>query len=496
MSKEKDDKKKKGGFMTDMQKRYAAVESWMPWKLATKAKSAKCTNCKKTADVYCVDCKRELCLFCTTLLHHPDTKFETHSLEDIVKEDARPEVKIISPILLELILIAGGFFFFSGTGISPEYFSGESYCPGLGRVRYMIARFDANIFFYFKNELAQYCDWEDSYWRFFMDTWIRSVLTNTDSWILLIASFVKAVTFEEFLRIIITPVVANLYAVLAYIVRSIEFWMHKIFYEHFEGQNHTITKVLDRISKVVQSLRFADKLGIHAKLAPPTHRRKRQATDVAEYFDYMWRRRFRLLEFYQAQAHAVCNLLLKGSLIAATLLRVLCIFFSNSRPLTPFLEAAHFLGLGTRADRHLEWFTDVTGTPVNHGKAYYWTDRLAGVVGREVLASIPLVRGYMSETASVFWKGAMNLGPLALRPLLPIIAFLVGRFIWGKFIEKQQKAFDKQWKAKYCKEIWGDMSRENPCGGVEYKNLKFSEHPPKAANGRNLHRMNTTMIES
>eukprot|EP00435_Cladocopium_sp_Y103_P050473 s1797_g15.t1 len=166
------------------------IASFAPSKMAPKAKSVKCTNCKVDADVYCVDCNRELCIFCTTLLHHPTTKErlaavaaagEKHSLEDIVKEDARPEVKIISPILLELILVSGAVFFFSGTGISPEYFSGESYCPGVGRVRYWIARFDANVFFFLKNEFAQYCDCEDSYWRFFMDTWIRSVLTNTDS---------------------------------------------------------------------------------------------------------------------------------------------------------------------------------------------------------------------------------------------------------------------------------------------------------------------------
>lgn len=298
--------------------------------MAPKAKSVKCTNCKKGADVYCVDCTRELCIFCTTLLHHPDTKLEWHSLEDIVKEDARPEVKIISPILLELILVSGAVFFFSGTGISPDYFSGESYCPGVGRVRYWIARFDANVFFFLKNEFAQYCDCEDSYWRFFMDTWIRSVLTNTDSWILLLASFLKALMVEEFLRIIVTPVVAYLYAILAYFVRSVEFWVHNIFYEHFESQSHPVTKVLDKVSRVVQSLRVADKLGLDAKLAPPTYRRKRQATDVAEYVLYMWRRRFRLMEFYRAQAHAVCNLLLKFSLLAAFILRIVCMIFGST----------------------------------------------------------------------------------------------------------------------------------------------------------------------
>lgn len=130
---------------------------------------------------------------------------------------------------------------------------------------------------------------------------------------------------------------------------------------------------------------------------------------------------------------------------------------------------------------------------MNHGKAYYWTDRLVSVVSREVLASIPLLRGYMSETAWVAAKGAYNMGPLALRPLLPVIVFFLVRFMWGKFIKKQQKDFEDMWKSKYCKEIWGDMSRDNPCGGVAYKDLKFSDHPPKAANGKRLQRSVTTM---
>ena len=66
----------------------------------------------------------------------------------------------------------------------------------------------------------------------------------------------------------------------------------------------------------------------------------------------------------RAQAHTVCNVLLKGSLLAATLLRALCMVFGG----TPFLTAAHALGFGERAEQHIDWFTSISGTPVNHGK--------------------------------------------------------------------------------------------------------------------------------
>eukprot|EP00438_Fugacium_kawagutii_P033216 Skav231037 [mRNA] locus=scaffold446:23874:27510:+ [translate_table: standard] len=43
------------------------------------------------------------------------------------------------------------------------------------------------------------------------------------------------------------------------------------------------------------------------------------------------------------------------------------------------------------------------------------------------LASIPLLRNYVSETVSVAAKSAYNLGPVALRPLVPVIAFFLIR---------------------------------------------------------------------
>ncbi|CAE7843253.1 Nef-associated protein 1 [Symbiodinium microadriaticum] len=463
------------------QKKYLKIKPWFPWNFHVKAKPVTCSNCKKDAEVYCVDCKRELCKFCATLLHHPDTKFEKHSLEDMVKPEdgVMPEVKIISPILLDLVLFFSACFLFSGAGINAEYFSGTSYCPGLSRLRGWLVWMDANVFFYWKNELAQYCDWEDSYWRFFMDAWIRSVLTNTDSWILLIGSFIKALTFEEFMRIIITPVAAHVYAVLAYIVRSVEFWLHKILYERLEGSDHTITKILQVLSRMVQQIKFAQKLGIadtSVKLAPPTHRRKRPAEDWGEYLVYMWGRRFRLLEFHKAQAHSACGALLKYSLYAALFLRIFCIIFGGET----LLNIAYLLGFGGRAEQHQTWFTQMTGANINDGSAnyYYWTDRLVTAVVPQVLMSVPLFRDFMSETAMGLMHSAWGFCPVVLK-LWPVWLFLLKREGWSRLMKKQQTEFLAKWKKTYCKEIWGDMSRENPCGGTAYKELHFSPQPAK-----------------
>ncbi|CAE7502546.1 Trmo [Symbiodinium natans] len=403
------------------QKKYLKIQPWFPWNFHVKAKPVTCGNCKKEAEVYCVDCKVVLCKFCATLLHHPDTKYEKHSLEDIVKPEdgVMPEVKIISPILLDMVLFASACFLFSGAGISAEYFSGTSYCPGLSRLRGWLVWMDANVFFYWKNELAQYCDWEDSYWRFFMDAWIRSVLTNTDSWILLIGSFIKAGSRAMFMRIIITPIAAHVYAVLAYIVRSVEFWLHKILYERLEGSDHTFTKIL----QMVQQIKFAQKLGI---------------TDTSV------------------------------KLLAALFLRIFCIIFGGET----LLSVAYLLGFGNRAEQHQAWFTQMTGASINNGGAnyYYWTDRLLSAVVPQVLMSVPLFRDFMSETAMGLMRTAWGFCPVVLK-LWPIWLFLLKRWGWSRLMKKQQTEFLTKWKSKYCKEIWGDMSRENPCGGTAYQQV-------------------------
>ena len=75
---------------------------------------------------------------------------------------------------------------------------------------------------------------------------------------------------------------------------------------------------------------------------------------------------------------------------------------------------------------------------------------------REAFASIPFIRGFMSETAVVAakgaWKGATSMGLQLLPPLLPPLLLLLAPLLWRKFIERQQLDFDVQWKQRYCEE--------------------------------------------
>jgi len=491
-------------------KNYLKIKPWFPWVFHVTAKPVTCSNCKAEADVYCVDCKACFCKFCAVLLHHPDTKFEKHSLEDIVKPEdgVMPEVKIISPILLDLVLITAAYVLFRDSErISAEYYAGTSYCPGLSRIRWWLVWADANVFFYVKNDLAQYCDWEDSYWRFFKDAWVRGILTNTDSLVLLLVSFAKAATFEKFMEIFVVRLAAYVYAVLAYLVRSIEFCMHKILYERLEDSDHTVTKILQWVSRVVQSMQFSQKLGItdtSVKLAPPTHRRKRPAEDWGEYLVYMMDRRFRLLAFHKAQAQSACSALLKWSLMVTLLLRVFCLRFGQA-----LLEAAEYLGMGS--EQHQRWFTQVTGTGINEsGAYYYWSDRLLSKVFpqavSQVLMQIPLLaelvafmsevpRRDLGETASWLMQTALRAIPLLMR-LWYIWLFLLLRVGWNWHCASQQTAFAKKWKEEYKKEIWGKMSRKNPFGAtdhIDYTKLNFSPVPEAAPNGSKGLRRQPTM---
>mmetsp|Transcript_26202 Transcript_26202/g.55536 ORF Transcript_26202/g.55536 Transcript_26202/m.55536 type:complete len:443 (-) Transcript_26202:337-1665(-) len=435
--------------------------------------AVKCANCSEKAATYCVDCKTSLCRFCAVLLHHPSTKAEKHSIEEIAHLRG---VKLITPILLDLILLVVVFFFANGSGITLEYFNGASYCPALSRGRTWLMRVDANFFFYYKAHLSKYCDWEDSYWRFFMDTWVRGILTGTDTWLLLASEFFRALVFEEFFRVLITPVVAISYSIVATVCRLIEMKLYNIIYEGLEGEQHRFTHMLERVEKVMKKLSLAQRLTIIDKKKPPpqTLRRKRPATDWTESFRYWMDRHTRLLAHYKAQAQTACRFVMQRTLWVAAFMRVLCIL-SPEYGGTGLLAVARLVGLGSLADQHQAWFSESTGITLNERNAYV-SDWVVGIGFQQVMHRLPLITFVTQESLATLFAGATALLPVAKRLIIPALVVAAPPWLFNRHTKKQKKRFEADWKATTKKDIWGDMSRDNPCGGAAWKQVTFSPH--------------------
>uniref|UniRef100_A0A7S2BG43 B box-type domain-containing protein n=1 Tax=Alexandrium andersonii TaxID=327968 RepID=A0A7S2BG43_9DINO len=431
-----------------------------------------CANCAEKGAVYCVDCKKSFCRFCAVLLHHPSTKLEKHSMEEI--DINKLPVKILSPVLLDLCLIFVGAFLLSGPGITAEYFSGNSYCPALSRGRRWLAKTDANLFFYYKAHLAKYCDWEDSYWRFFMDTWVRGILTDTDAWLLIISQAVRAVIFEEFLRVLVTPAVAVVYAFFATMVRLVE-WEIALFLT--EAQKKSVNNVGEAFAKIS----FATSLAIKDKKPPPpaTLRRKRPMTDWVEGAKYWYDRHTRLISYYRAQAQAACRFVLWGSLKVTFFVRVVCMVLGHNA----ILSAMKYAGFGDLGAKHVSWFSESSGMDLKRlqeGARFTdtsYSDWLAVGLFWQVVQRLPVVGWLGQEAGGVIADGFWALLPILSRVAVPVLCLLLPPALFFRKIARQKASFADQWKKSTVKEIYGEMSRKEPA--KEWEKVTFS--PQEAA---------------
>lgn len=439
-----------------------------------------CTNKKEPAKVYCVDCKKPLCKFCVALLHHPATKAEKHSIEELDDDQA---LEILTPILLDLLVLGGVVFLMSGSSITPEYFLGTSYCPGMTRARSAFVKYDPNLFFYFKADIAKYCDLEDSYWRFFMDTWIRGVLTETDTWLLICSELVKALVFEELVRIVISHVIPWFFAPVATTVRFVEVQIQRFTYDH-EGRKHTLTHFLEKTAKVVEKISLAPKLQLDSGVAvvPRTLIRRRPSEDWLENLTYRWNRLTRSTNLYSAEAHRACTFVLRGTLVFAVVVRVACMFMGGEL----FKNLAQLLGSDSVIDTHLRWFEENTGmTPKSKGG--HISDWAAAMLIEQALGGIaPRLFG----SAAGLGKGVVGGSRAALAPVLlrfaVVFGLVAGIFAAGPMllywkIGRQKEDFKKQWgkvtkaggyDGGYGKMLWGDMSKTHPCCNWEGNKYK------------------------
>jgi len=312
-------------------------------------------------------------------------------------------------------------------GVSHDYFYGVSYCPGLSKARGGIARLDMNLFYYFKNSLAIYCNIEDSFWRLIMDTWLRGLLTGTDSWLLLISTFPFAFVFEELVRMVLAPAMGLLYAILVVVLRRVE----------------------DNIPYVEQ-LQFLKRLSIASTVQaegqppPPTLWRKRSREDPIELTKYFYNRQLRAFNFYRGSAQAVMSKVFRGIVWYALFIRVACLIIDINSFLVGGL---HAVGLGRWIEAQRTWFAELAGYSELKKDAHF-TDKLLMLGVRQVThhAGQLEYEGTKDVIFSMLKGLAIALWPLAKRLFIPavILVPLCIKFRWT--IMAEQVEFKKRWK--------------------------------------------------
>eukprot|EP00443_Scrippsiella_acuminata_P102290 CAMPEP_0115726646 /NCGR_PEP_ID=MMETSP0272-20121206/81993_1 /TAXON_ID=71861 /ORGANISM="Scrippsiella trochoidea, Strain CCMP3099" /LENGTH=481 /DNA_ID=CAMNT_0003170091 /DNA_START=201 /DNA_END=1644 /DNA_ORIENTATION=+ len=140
-------------------------------------------------------------------------------------------VQALTEIVMNVSVVVGMVFALVHSGIGNDYFKGANTCPSLSIGRQALARFDVNMFYYYKASLATYCDIEDSFWRLLLDGWLRGVVSGSDSYPLLLSTLPKAWLFKSAISTLLRPVYAVLYATCGLAMQHI-FFMAKDAVEH------------------------------------------------------------------------------------------------------------------------------------------------------------------------------------------------------------------------------------------------------------------------
>lgn len=168
----------------------------------------------KTATIYCPDCPEPSRLYCTGCagrLHNVGTKTGNHSLEAI--DPTKRSLFYLAPVFDMLLLPTILFLTVLTVGLPANYMSGRDVCPTTHFVRSRMYHLDAGLTIFLKDKLASTCNLEDGYFRLIIDTWVRAISTNSDSFLLLYSAVVRGLVFHTVaIRCIIVPILVCLNA--------------------------------------------------------------------------------------------------------------------------------------------------------------------------------------------------------------------------------------------------------------------------------------------
>lgn len=428
-----------------------------------------CERCTQQATVYCVDCKASMCKFCACMVHHPTTKLEKHSIEEI--KQSVDGIKILSPILLDvLIVLLLVMMTYEGAGIEWRV---DNQCPCVSRVRRHAAYFDMNLFYWFKQHFAVACNTEDSFWRLLIDTWVRGFVLGMDSFLLIISTFSGAIIFEEAARIILAPVLGSIYACLEVAVRAAEC-------------NITWGPLVDnrdRIESLVANSSIAQLFSPEGKPPPLTFPRRRPYTDQYEQLMYHWGRKIRSFEHYRGHAQAVVTYMLRSTVLFSLMIRIFCMVVPVA---DCFRAVLGTFGMQSVLDRHAINFQSATG--IYQFNSVY-TDWVFMTVSGALVRLVPGMGGYGEAAITDVFSVSLALARIRWVTVL-VVFYLIYRFArWfvKRYLAEQRKAFDEKWKGEFgiCYDIWGVAPPAKPahvaawrqehggCGRVDWASRTF-----------------------
>jgi len=188
--------------------------------------SGQCSICTQRNRVWCCECQAVLCLECCARLHPPpgeeavgdeERDRHDHSIEDIIDFGGHA---FLTPLVDECLLVLCIYKLLPGFTIT-EHYEYADMCPTVNYLRSSLAGFDRALYTFTKGYFANWCDSEDTFWNLCSDIWVRHVVTNTDSYELLISQVPGVVSSLVYIWVFAQPI-AVVYAIITWALRMIE----------------------------------------------------------------------------------------------------------------------------------------------------------------------------------------------------------------------------------------------------------------------------------
>jgi len=400
--------------------------------------------------VYCVDCEQTLCRACQGHLHHPGMheSILTHSIESIIQVEYG--VRILSPLWDKICIMFVGIFFGRQVGISQDYLHRVDMCPAVHVAQDFVAWLDTLFLYYYKDFLIRSCGIEDSFWKFTYDMWVRSIVTDSDDSVLLLATLPQALLFESVCTWLLVPVVSWLYASTVLLLHIVERRLPEL--NALLAWERIVVTCNERVAF----------LGFVETNCFETKPRYRPSKNISDAFHYWTGRQIRWFRFHSTAAKAYLRTIAARMVGAVVIIRVSCIVF---RAGWFFRLMCKFVGLQNKIELHQSWFQGRTTSMINTDPIVHRTIQLGGKYMHRIASSITwhdiniLVTGFLCILAFDFcfmlplvsrvWEVQSQTVGTWLKVVLALLAVFMSVHMQAEVVCVAIIVFAGVWTAKY-----------------------------------------------
>jgi len=361
-------------------------------------------------------------------MYHPGGKLKYHSVEPIaLKQNAR----VFQTVVSSALIVSGLVYLLSSLHIGPDYLSQANICPITGKARSLAAALDTKIFYYYKSDFVKYCNHEDSFYKLFLDGWVRGIVTDSDDTLLVLSSLAPAYVLITVLSAIVAPIVGVVYAILMTLARSADSYLPQEKLQQIGGYLQANAPI---VVSFLQNFDMYSKWGGCTQAPPFTKWRIRRDFDFYDRLKYQQSRRTRFTAYFFDHAKDTMKWWSLRAVPYAASFRLLLIWVpSLANPLRSALSIAP--GIGSIIKTQQGWFQDA----VSHM-----------FLGEQM--SLLLITKSSDYAFSLL--GLMPFGGLvshfSMMYSIVLVVMLVAYFVFNYIISQQQIAFEKAGEKDLC----------------------------------------------